>query len=497
MAMNPAAKDANAFASSNLSGGGADNAILGVPQNPAMPQGPQPTQAATPMAAQNNASFGPRFWDTVSGTGGSPTPDYAAQVAQHNDQMIQQMQAASQPPAGVPQTYYGIGPNGEVQIGDQVLPGDNLTALDQAMRSPLGQQSINSQTIKPGFRPVSAQEVSQYVAQQAQQRGIGHTIGQVARNATVGAPGALAGLAGRAIQAFTGGDYGAGLRQWGEDYANSTDTAVPDTLGHGPVSSALISNANQVAPIAVTAAANAAGGPESPWALAADTGMAGLFGGASAQDAKEEALAHGASSDAANTAAVKEFFTTGAIMGAMGPLGRFARVGGYNSVARLQQAVKGGAMSADQAAAIVTKPAFTARFLSGQALDTGVQAGLMGGQQMASNAIYNSATGDNRDLTQGVGDAMLGGAAFSALTSPIAAAHQFKDSARRAELGQALNTPTQQVDLLNAVRIDQAAKAIQPEMGSLIGSDVAKQYTADTQATTARWAGWPAWWPRR
>jgi hypothetical protein len=80
MAMNPAAKDSNAFASSNLSGGKADSAILGIPQNQPMPSGPQPTgNPQTPLAQTNNQSFGPQSDSGLRRSDrGAQRPDAAA-----------------------------------------------------------------------------------------------------------------------------------------------------------------------------------------------------------------------------------------------------------------------------------------------------------------------------------------------------------------------------------------------------------------------------------
>ena len=268
MAVNPAAKDPNSFASTTMNGGAASTAILGVPQNPAMPKGPQP------QGDPNAGSFGPQYWNTMSGTppGGAQQPDYAAQVAAHNAQMLETMQAQYAPQQTQnTQTIYGLGPNNELQVGGTVVPmGDNPTMAAQLMQSPQAQQSITQQTLKPGFRPVTASDVSQYLS--GINPGTWHGVKEVGKQF---AGGALAGgldTAGKAATWAGASGVGQSLQNAGAATDRFLGTDQPaDTLGHGTVASGFINNARAAGLAVPVMAANvgltAAGMPGAAAAL--------------------------------------------------------------------------------------------------------------------------------------------------------------------------------------------------------------------------------------
>ena len=486
MAMSPAAKDPNSFASSNLSGGNsATGAILGIPQDPNTPRGPQPT--ALPQGAPGGV---PNFFASASG-GQAPQPqglqvpgmDQYNQVTAQNQQVIAQM---FQPKADeAPQ--YGIGPNGELQVGDQVVPmQDNPTMAAQAVASPAGKQSVTA--FKPGFQPVDSRDVQQYLS--GISHGIGSNLYQGAKEFLSRAPGAAIGMGADAAKWAGLEGVGAGL-QGAADWTNKATGAdhPVDTLGRGTVGSWFVNNAADAAvmlPIIATSMAIPEMAIPRAMAYLGDAALNfGLFGSQAAQQKKESLIAQGVDPAQANKAGWVDFFTQGGGMMAMGAGGRAAGNtygAAQQIVSKLQQAVGKGAMTAEEAAAAVTNPALLARSAANIAGNIGVQGAAMGAMSGASAASNNAYGGQNQDIGGAVAHGVGAGLSLGALMSPLGLAHQMGDSARRAQLGRDLNTPTQEVDLLNAVKMDQAAKAIQPEMSGLIGKERAAGFTADTQA---------------
>ena len=500
MAMNPAAKDSNAFASSNLSGGSANNAILGVPQNPSIPRGPQPTSAGlTPLAQQNNQAMGPQFWNTVSPGTPGPTadapPDYAAQIAQHNAQMLQQMQAqyGQQPVTPSTQPTYGIGPNNELQVGDTVVPmGDNPTMAANLLQTN-GHESVSPTNLKPGFRMVNASDVQQYLS--GINRGAGHAAYETGKQFLGGVAGGGLDTLGKAATWAGAPGIGQSLQNAGGAADRFLGTDQPaDTLGHGTIASGFINNARSAGLAVPIAAANvgltAAGMPEV--AAAMDVGVvAPLFGASDAQNTYESLIKQGIPQDQANQAGWRQFFISGGTQAALGFAGGriMANGGAYAGIQRLRQAVSGGELTADQAAQMVTNPQFMKRFATNEAVNQGTQAVGMGAQGALSAANSNAAGGTHED----VGDAALGGAAsglyMGAMMAPIAGYHQFGDSARRAQMGRDLSDPTQPVDLLRATQMENAAKSIQPEVGALVGAAPAQKWMEGQQVRSDKLLG--------
>jgi len=485
MAVNPAAKDPNSYASSTLSGGNsATGAILGVPQDPNTPRGPQPT--ALPQGMPGGV---PNFFASASGGQTAqpqglsvPGMDAYSQVTQQNQQVIAQM---FQPKAdATPQ--YGLGPNGELQVGDTVVPmKDNPTMAAQLLQTPAAKGPTN---LRPGFQPVDASEVQNYL--QNLNRSTWDATKEVGKQFAGGVVGGGLDVAGRAAQWAGAPNVGAGLIGAGQAADRFLGTDQPaDTLNRGTLAKGFIGNARAAGMAIPVAAANlgltAAGMPGAAAVL--DIGVvAPLFGAADAQQTHDQILQAGGSPEQAQSAGWKQFFISGGTQAALGAIGgRVMAGGGYTAVTKLKQAVSGGAMTADQAAQIVTNPAMLKRFAANEGINLGVQSAGMAGQGAASAALYNASTPEGTPQRD-VGEAGLEGAGaglyMGAMMAPMGAYHQWGDSARRADLGRALNTPTTQVDLLNAVKMDQAAKAIQPEMGGLIGKPGAEQYTKDTMA---------------
>jgi len=493
MAMNPAAKDPNAFASTGLSGGGASNAILGVPQNPNMPRGPQPaSNPQTPLAQANDAAFGPGYWNTISANGGSglAAPDYASQIAAHNDAMIQQMQSQAQQPQQTPQLYYGVGPNNELQVGDQVVPmGDNPTSAAQAIQQNPG-VGITQSTLKPGFRPVAASDINEYLS--GIQHGTLSDLYQGGKELAIRTPGALLGSLGAASKWAGADTVGAGLQGMGQSVDQMTGADQPvDTLGRGAVGKWFVNNmagAAQMVPFIAQSFLMPETAVPKALSILGDVALNfGLFGSQAAQEKKESLIAQGVDPAQANKAGWVDFFSTGGGMMAMGHASHAALDGTYSGaqqiVAKLKQAVGKGAMTAEEAAAAVTNPALLARTAANLAGSTAVQGAAMSGMAGASAASNNAYGGQHQDVGDAMASGLGTGLSLGVLTSPLGAVHTWQDSGRRRALGEALNTPSEQVDLLNALKQQQAAKTITPEVGALAGAKPAQDWA---QGVTAK-----------
>jgi len=489
MAVTPAAKNPDTFASSNLAGGNsATGAVMGLPQNqPLGSAGQPPAQSSMPQLPTGPSGFDNYF----------NSPQQAA--PQNNDTVIQQMyaqqagnaqantQALLQPQASQP-SYAVSADDKSILIGGKSYDIDsNPTAVWNAVNSPDGQQSAT--TAPPGYKLVPAKLVSGYL--QNINHGTLSNAYQGVKELATRAPGAFLNTAGDAAQWAGADTVGQGLNNAGAAVDRFTGAdQVPDTLGRGPVGSWFVQTMADAAPMLPIMAASLAL-PETAlpraFQILGDVGLnMGLFGGQAAQQKKESLLQQGVAPDQANQAGWVDFFTQGGGLMAMGHLGKVASSGTYGAaqqvVAKLQQAVGKGAMTAEQAAAAVTNPAYFARMLANGAGNIGVQGGVMSGMAGASAASNNAYGGQQQD----VGDAMLhglgAGLSFGAVLSPLAGIHSVQDSTRRSALGDALATPDQQIDLLQAVKMDKAAKDIQPEVGALAGKNAAAQYTADTQA---------------
>jgi hypothetical protein len=491
MAMNPAAKDSNSFASSNLSGGSADSAILGIPQNPPMPTGPQPqgAPALTPLAQQNNQSFGPQYWNTISSAGGTAQPNYADQIAAHNAQMLQQMQAEVQAPQQDQQSYYAVGPNNELQVGNTVVPmGDNPTMAANLIRDQ-GNQGVTQANIRPGFRPVTPSDVNQYLS--SINPSFMNSAAELGRRALGGALiGTMRGAGGAAQQVGLEG-LGKEINDTADYAAKTTRFGQPaDTLGHGALFNATGNFAESAGSFLPYMIGGEFAAPIRGLQLAVTAAGAVIPSLAMGHETQQKLLEAGASPEEASKAGWKTVLAAGvgnaALMG--GGMALTGSGGGNavsNAINTLQRAVGAKQLTVDQAVAEVTNPAFWSRFGKATAADAGLQAGAMGGQGAAIANIENNASPtalpDNDPWAKGL-EGAASGLAFAGLLSPRGAYHQYGDSARRGQLGETLNIPVHQVDLLNAVKMDQAAKSIEPELGSMVGKPGAQQYTADTAA---------------
>lgn len=478
MAVTPAAKDPNSFASSNIDGGKAEMAMWGGNPSPQMPGGPQPS-AASAQAAFNS----PQSLVLANAQQPSAQPQIAAQQdwIAHNQAMLQQMAAGAQQQQPAQPTY-GIGPNNELQIGDQVIPmGDNPTMAAQALKSPAAQQSVTS--FKPGFRPIAASDVSQYLG--GIQRGGFNSAWQGVKELASRVPGAAMGMAGDAAKWAGLEGVGTALKHGGEgwDWATGADQPV-DTLGRGPIGTWFVNTMAEAAPMIPILAATVAL-PETAlpkaFAYLGDAALNfGLFGGQAAQQKKESLMQQGVSPEEATKAGWVDFFTQGGGMMAMGLAGKAATTGTYGAaqqvVSKLQQAVGKGAITAEQAAQAVTNPAYFARLAANQAGNIGVQGAAMAGMGAASAASNNAYGGQHQD----VGDAALSGLgsglSLGVLMSPLGALHQFQDSSRRAALRDALNTPTQTVDMLGLSKVMKASREVEPQVARLTTPDAAAQW---------------------
>ena len=483
MAVTPAAKNPNTFASSNLAGGSsATGAVMGLPQN-------QPLGSAGHPAAPPDAPLpsGPAGFDNYFNS-----PQQSA-APQNNDAVIQQMyaQQASNAQAGTqalmapptPQLQYAVSADDKnVLIGGKTYDIDsNPTAVWNAVNSPDGQQSATA--APPGYKLVPAKMVSGYL--QSINRGGLSSAYQGVKELATRAPGALLNTAGEAANWAGADTIGEGLRSAGAatDQFTGADQ-VPDTLGRGTVGKWFVNSMAEAAPMLPIMAASLAL-PEAalPRALQilGDAGLnLGLFGGAAAQQKKESLVQQGVAPEEANKAGWVDFFTQGGGLMAMGHLGKVASSGTYGAaqqvVAKLQQAVGKGAMTAEQAAAAVTNPAYFARMVANGAGNIGVQGGVMSGMDAASAASNNAYGGQHQD----VGDAALSGLgsglSFGAILSPLAGIHSLKDSSRRSALGDALSTPDQQIDMLGLSKGIAATRAVQPEVGALSGQPEAAEW---------------------
>jgi hypothetical protein len=476
--MTPAAKDPNSFASSNLSGGNsATGAILGIPQDPAAPRGPQPT--AIPQGMPGGV---PNFFASASG-GQAPQPQvpqvpggdqFDATHAQ-NQAVIAQM---FQPKAPTEPTY-GLGPNGELQVGDQVVPMQDNPTMAANLIQTAGSQPTQ---LKPGFTPVRASEINSYLANL--NRSTWDATKEVGKQFAGGVVAGGLDTAGRAAQWAGADNAGQGLINAGKSADQFLGTDQPaDTWNRGTLAKGFINNARPVGLALPVAGANlgltAAGMPGAAAALDIAV-VAPLFGAADAQSTQERVLQAGGSPEDAQKAGWEQFFVSGGTQAALGAVGgKLMAGGGYTLVTKLKQAVTGGAMTAEQAAQVVTNPAMLKRFAANEGINMGAQSAGMAGQSAGSAAIYNANTPDSAQK-ENVGEAALGGAGaglyMGAMMAPMSAYHQWGDSGRRADMGRALNTPTEQVDLLDALRQQKTANSMVPEVGSLTSKPQAQEW---------------------
>jgi hypothetical protein len=492
MAVTPAAKNPDTFASSNLTGGNsATGAVMGLPQNQALGSaGQPPAQASMPQLPTGPAGFDNYFNSPQQAVSGPPNNDAVIQqmYAQQAGQAQANTQALMAPAA--PQLQYAVSADDKnVLIGGKTYDIDsNPTAVWNAVNSPEGQQSATE--APPGYKLVPAKMVANYL--QSVDHGMFSNAYQGAKELVTRAPGALLNTAGDAAKWAGADTVGQGLNSAGAAVDQFTGAdQVPDTLGRGTVGSWFVQSMADAAPMLPIMAASLAL-PETAlpraFQILGDAGLnLGLFGGQAAQQKKESLIQQGVAPDQANKAGWADFFTQGGGLMAMGQLGKVASSGTYGAaqqvVAKLQQAVGKGAMTAEQAAAAVTNPAYFARMLTNGAGNIGVQGATMAGMGAASAASNNAYGGEHQD----VGDAALhglgSGLSFGAILSPLAAFHSIGDSGRRAALQSALADAKTPVDLLQLDRGVTAAKQVQPEVAALAGEQPAQQWRNDLQST--------------
>jgi len=483
MAVNPAAANPNQFANTNLDGGKAEMAMWGGNTNPPLPSTPQNAQPnAASVASAMNSPNSLALSNTTPTSFANPVPQAQQDWVSHNMAMLQQMAAGPQRQAAPAQPTYGVDADNNLQIGDSIIPmGQNPTAAAQALQSPQAQQGTAN--LRPGFRPVSASDVQAYLQNVGANRGVVHALGETGKQFVGGAVGGGLDLAGRAAQWANMPNAGQALIDAGHSADQFLGTDLPpDTMGHGRVASGFINNARGAGLAVPIMAANmgltAAGMPEVAGAL--DVGVvAPLFGAADAQTAQQQALKNGASPEQANAAGWKQFFLSGGTQAALAGVGAAASTGTYGALQRLKAAVSGGELTADQAAQMVTNPAFWKRFAVNQAGNTAVQSAGMGAQAAGTAAIQNAANpnGQQQDVLGAGLEGAESGLYNTAMMAPLGAYHQWGDSGRRSALGRDLNSPLNPVDMFDAARTavgrDNAAAAIQPEVSGLTSKDKA------------------------
>lgn len=400
-----------------------------------------------------------------------------------------QGEAYAQPPAPPPTpTTVGFNPDTmQFQSGAGIFDLGNLQVATEAISKGALSSGVSGQ-LAPGFVRTTPNEIAAYIDRTAKDRGFWSAAGGVAKQAAAGLFVEMPKTIGDAATFYGNqmdSDVLRGIGKVGHTAAKGWGLAMPsleqpaDTYGRGRVATALMEASRQAAPSLASAVPAMLVPGGLPAQLAASAVSAyGLFGGAQGQETYEKLTKAGVDPAEASKAAWTNVFIEGtgetigetALVRMLGSAGNVARP----AINALRGLVRGGKMTAAQAAEIVIKPAALRTFATELGLNSVVQGGTEFGQQLGESMVENAYSPAGQKLggdpwAQAAHAAEVGGA-MAFLMSPLGIPGHVRASRTRAAIGQALQNPDNPVDMIKATDI------VRREITPMVGEQAATEW---------------------